>query len=60
MLAEPTSCLVKFTLEGEMATTGAVATPSNGMDCGLPAALSETKMDAERFPAAVGLKATLT
>src|SRR5271169_2972110 len=34
--------------------------PASGTECGLPAALSATRIDAARFPAATGLKTTFT
>jgi hypothetical protein len=33
--------------------------PVKDIECGLPAALSEIEIEAERFPAAVGLKITV-
>lgn len=37
-----------------------MAVPERDTECGLPAALSEIEIEAERFPAASGLKITVS
>jgi hypothetical protein len=51
--------LPKFRLEGEIETDAELPVPERLTDCGLPVALSATETNAERGPAAVGLKVTL-
>jgi hypothetical protein len=58
-LAVPTNWFAKFRVEGERETAAWVAVPVKDSECGLPAALSEIEIEAERFPAAVGLKITV-
>lgn len=59
-LAVPTSCAAKFAFVGETEIADWVAIPASGIVCGLPAASSEIIIEADRFPAAAGSKATLT
>src|SRR5581483_1702810 len=54
-----TNWLPKVTGSGAAAIAGATPTPLSGTECGLPAALSLIRSDAERFPVPDGVKVTL-
>lgn len=55
----PVESVPKFMLDGETEIEAAVPVPERLTDCGLPEALSVMDIDAERDPAAAGLKVTL-